>query len=338
MKAVLFEAPHRLRLADRSLRPLESDEVLLRIRACGVCGTDLHIVEGSSRSTSPVVLGHEFVGIVEDTGTNVTSIASGDLVAVDPNISCGDCFYCRRGLVHLCEHLTAYGVDRDGGMAEKCIVRARQLYRLPAHLKPNVGAFIEPVSCCVHGIDRAGIQLGDAVVLLGGGTIGLILLQLALSAGAGQAIVVEPNEAKRTIARELGANPVLDPKTEKVVDAIKDLTGVGADVVFECAGTIDTARQSLHVVRKGGRVVFFGVCPVGHTIHLEPNLVYSRELTIAGSYVNPYTFSRAINLLLQEKVRVDRFSMEEFPLEAVHDAFVSLRNGHAVKILIVPMT
>jgi len=336
VKAALFEAAHRLRVAQRSLRSLLPDEVLLRIQACGVCGTDIHIVEGSSRSTPPVVLGHEFVGVVEDIGSSVKNVTPGDVVAIDPNISCGACFYCRRGLVHLCEHLKAYGVDLDGGMAEQCIVKASQLYHLPAELPWEVGTFIEPVSCCVHGIDRASIRLGDTVVLLGAGTIGLILLQLARSAGAARVIVVEPREHKRIKAQELGASRVLDPTTDRISEAVKDVTGVGADVVFECAGTLETAQQSLRLVRRGGTVVFFGVCPRGRTIDVEPNFVFSNELAIVGSYINPHTFARAINLLHQGKIRLDKFFVERFPLDAVHEALASLRVGNTVKTVIVP--
>ncbi|MEX0601909.1 MAG: alcohol dehydrogenase catalytic domain-containing protein, partial [Bacteroidota bacterium] len=171
MNAALLKGPHHLVLTQRAVRSLQPDEVLLRVEACGICGTDVHIVEGSARSSPPVVLGHEFCGVVEDVGSSVVDLAAGQLVAVDPNISCGTCFYCLRGLVHLCENLKAYGVDLDGGMAERSIVLASQVHRLPRDMKPEVAAFIEPVSCCVHGIDRAQIHTGDTVVLLGGGTV-----------------------------------------------------------------------------------------------------------------------------------------------------------------------
>src|SRR5512140_2214941 len=173
MKAALFERPHVFNVVRRDIRRLEPGEVLVRVDACGICGTDIHIVEGTSRSTPPVVLGHEYSGIVEDHGT-VSDVANGAPVAVDPNIACGRCFYCRRGLVHLCENLRALGVDIDGGMAEYCVVPADQLHRLPPGMSAEEGALIEPVSCAVHGIDTAGIQSGDAVVVIGGGTIGLV--------------------------------------------------------------------------------------------------------------------------------------------------------------------
>jgi threonine dehydrogenase-like Zn-dependent dehydrogenase len=145
MKAALFEKPGVFNLVKRDLRRLKVDEVLVRVEACGICGTDLHIVEGTARSTPPVVLGHEYSGIVEDAGT-AAGINEGARVAIDPNISCGTCFYCRRGLVHLCAGLRALGVDIDGGMAEFCLVPKEQLHLLPADMAPATGAFIEPLS------------------------------------------------------------------------------------------------------------------------------------------------------------------------------------------------
>jgi len=337
VKAALFERPHRLVVTDRPLRRLRPDEAVLRVQACGICGTDVHIVEGSSRSTPPVILGHEYCGVVEDVGESVDTITPGDFVAVDPNVSCGHCPYCRRGLIHLCQNLKAYGVDLDGGMAERCLVRSSHLYRLPQGMATDVAVFAEPVSCCVHGIDRANIEAGDAVVLLGGGTIGLIMLQLTRNAGAARTIVVEPIERKRLLARDLGADVVLDPATDNVRDAVLDHTRIGADVVVECAGRKTTAQQALDLARRGGTVVMFGVCAVGHTIDVEPNAVYSKELNIVGSYINPYTFTRAISLLEQRKVRVDKFHFDRFPLDGIHDALARLRKGEAVKSLILPV-
>ena len=177
MKVAELEKPGSLRVKSKPLRALLADEVLVKIESCGLCGTDLHIVEGTSRSSPPVVLGHEYAGFVTDPGTNPRGIHEGAHVAVDPNIPCGRCPYCRRGLVHLCTGLRALGVDIDGGMAEYSIVPAAQLYAIPRGLTAEESMFIEPVSCAVHGMDRAGVRTGDTVVILGGGTIGLVMLQ-----------------------------------------------------------------------------------------------------------------------------------------------------------------
>jgi len=261
MKAAQYERPHSLRVVTKDVRKPREDEVLVRVEACGVCGTDVHIMEGTSRSSPPVVLGHEYAGRVEETGKGILGFRPGQKVAIDPNIACGRCFYCRRGLVHLCSNLRALGVDIDGGMAEYCVVPVGQMYELPEEMSAELCAFIEPVSCAVHGIDRAGIRPGDTVAILGGGTIGLIMLQLARSAGASRTFVVEPLGHKRAIAEHLGADAVLNPAETDIRSALFDVTGEGADVVLECAGRADTMELAVNLARRGGVVEFFGVCP-----------------------------------------------------------------------------
>jgi len=310
------------------------DEVLIKVDACGVCGTDLHIVEGRSRSTPPVVLGHEFNGTIYDSGGTNGSFAEGQRVAIDPNISCNTCYYCRRGLMHLCENLKAVGVDIDGGMAEFCAVPARQLYPLPHDLTPEQSVFIEPVSCIIHGIDRARVSVGDTAVIIGGGTIGLMMLSLLRNAGASKIVLIEPVAFKRDIAEKLGADVALNPLRDNVHEAIFDLTRVGADLVFECAGTSATAKQSLEYVRRGGIVEFFGVCPIGETIPVEPNNIFVNELTIMGSFINPHTFSRAIHVLSSGIVEIDKLVIHTYKLENIHAAMKSMREGETIKNIV----
>ncbi len=336
MKIALFEKPHSLTIQSTPIRALSANEVLVKVLACGVCGTDVHIIEGTSRSTPPVVLGHEFNGVVESVGIAVHGIEPGQRVAVDPNISCGVCYFCRRGLVHLCANLQALGVDLNGGMAEYCFVPAQQIYLLPDGMQKDAAAFVEPVSCAIHGIDRANVRTGDTVVIVGGGTIGLIMLQLARNAGASRTILVEPLEQKRRIGAEIGADVILDPRTNHIKTTVMDLTQVGADVVIECVGKPQTSQLSLDLARRGGTVEFFGVCSIGETISVEPNQIYFKELTIVGSYVNPNTFSRSIGLLHAGKVSVAKFQIDRFPLEGVNEALAYQREGKTLKSIIEP--
>ncbi len=336
MRVAQFEKANTLNVINKPLRVLNKGEVLVKVEACGVCGTDVHIVDGTSRSTPPVVLGHEYAGIVTDVAKGTTGVTVGQHVGVDPNISCGTCFYCRRGLVHLCSNLRALGVDLDGGMAEYSIVPFKQTYALPQDMLSELSVFIEPVSCAIHGIDLARIRSGDTVVILGGGTIGLIMLQLARNAGAARLIIIEPLEHKRAIAHELGADFVLDPQTTDIQSMIFDLTHVGADVVIECVGRPQTAELAIELVRRGGLVEFFGVCPIGEKIAIEPNAVYFKELTIVGSYVNPHTFDRSIAMLQSGRVRIDKFQIHKFPLDGVHEALRYQREGKTIKSIIQP--
>jgi len=336
MKAVLFEKAHHLDVTTLDIPGVGDTDILVQVEACGICGTDIHIVEGVARSTPPVVLGHEYAGRVVEVGKSVKGIREGERVAVDPNIACGTCFYCRRGLVHLCSSLVALGVDRNGGMEEYCVVPAGQAFILGGDMPPEICAFVEPLSCAVHGIDRAEILHGDTVVILGGGPVGLLMLQLARHAGAAFTVLVEPQGHKRALAEIEGATMVIDPSHGDVIERVRSLAAEGADVVLECAGSPVTAELSLKLARRGGRIVFFGVCPIGVTIPVEPNLVYFKELTIAGSYVNPHTFSRAIALLRSGAVRVDRFPVRCFPLDGVHEAFRVHREGISLKSILKP--
>lgn len=335
MKVALYEGNGSLKVLLKPLRPLRENEVLIKVTACGVCGTDVHIVDGTSRSSPPVVLGHEYAGIVEETGPAVRGIAVGDRVAVDPNISCGQCPFCRKGEVHLCQHLKALGVDIDGGMAEYCVVPVSQVYQLSPDFPVEAMPFIEPVSCVVHGVDRARIREGDTVVLLGGGTIGLLMLQAVRASGASHVTVVEPVEQKRVTAKALGADVVLSAN-DNVRKAVLDLTGIGADIVIECAGTRETAQLAPELSRRGGVVEFFGVCPIGDEIAIQPNDVYFRELTLVGSYVNPHTFPRAIAMLHSRAIRVDAFALTMFPLSDASEALRYQRERLTTKSIILP--
>lgn len=336
MKAALYTGSHHVAIVERELRPLHSGEALVQVDACGICGTDLHIVEGASRSQPPVVLGHEYTGLVLDMVGESPSVSVGVRTAVDPNISCGTCFYCRRGLIHLCSNLCALGVDRDGGIAEFSIVPISQLYAVPETLTPLAAALVEPVSCALHGVDRAGIRVGDTVVILGGGTIGLLILQLVRHAGAARVIIAEPIDHKRKVAKDLRADLTLNPLDDDVRSSVLDVTSVGADVVFECAGSIASAEHALQLARRGGTIVFFGVCPRGETFPISPHEVYARELSIVGSYVNPCTFTRAIDVIASGIVNIEALSPTVFSLDELPQAFEALREGKTIKNILRP--
>jgi threonine dehydrogenase-like Zn-dependent dehydrogenase len=221
-------------------------------------------------------------------------------------------------------------------MAQYCIVPAPQVFGLPETMSAEVSVFVEPVSCAIHGIDKANIQTGDTVVILGGGTIGLIMVQLAAHAGAARTIVVEPLPHKRAIAQRVGADLVLDPAGHDVTSSVVGLTGVGADVVIECVGKPSTMQLALALARRGGMVEFFGVCPIGETFPVEPNQIYFKELTIVGSYVNPHTFARSITLLETGKVTTEAFQIDRFPLDGVHEALARQKEGKTLKSIIQP--
>jgi len=308
---------------------------LVRVHACGICGTDIHILHGEYIVKFPVIPGHEFSGEIVEIGSEVTNVSVGDRVTIDPNIVDHTCHFCRRGQIHLCENLSAVGVNFDGGFAEYCVVPAVQAYKVPDSVSLDEAAMTEPLACCIHGIDRAGIRPGDTMVVLGAGAIGNMLMQLARNAGAACVIVSEPHENKRELAKKMGADVAIDPSTEDVASVIAELTRVGADVVVESAGRVETAELAPKLARRGGTILQFGVVSPDKRASLLPYDIFYKELTIVGSFVNPYTHARAIQALAERQVDVQplishRFTLDEFP-EAIRVA----QTQDAEKVLVV---
>ncbi|HHX36300.1 MAG TPA: alcohol dehydrogenase catalytic domain-containing protein, partial [Gammaproteobacteria bacterium] len=214
MLALVLNAPRDLTLERVPVKEPSADEILIRVKACGVCGTDLHLFEGTGGamdSEYPLIMGHEFAGEIVRCGDAVTDLKSGDHVAVDPNVYCGKCEPCRSGEVHFCQNMVGIGTTAPGAFAEYCTVPSRSAYKVDPSLSLDVAAMMEPVGCCLHGVDRANIQPGCTTVIIGFGPAGQIIAQLALLSGSARLIVIEPVAEKRAMARAIGATTVIDP-------------------------------------------------------------------------------------------------------------------------------
>ncbi len=317
---------------------LAAGEVRLKVAACGVCGTDVHIYhgdKGSAEVVPPVVLGHELAGTVVEVGTDVKKLKVGDRVAVDPNSYCGACHYCRIGKKQLCTHLYAVGVNRDGGFAEYCHVPEEQCYLLAENIPLEYGAMAEPLACCIHGIDRAEIRLGDTVLVIGGGAIGLMMAQLAKLSGASMVIVSEPVELRRKIALQIGADAVIDPVNEDLKSRISELTGIdGTDVVIECVGNTVATAQAFEATKRGTTVLLFSVPKAGaiHSLSLEQ--VYQKELKIIGSMINPDTHQRAVDMINNGLIQLAPIITHRFPVEKLKDAILMQMSSESIKVLV----
>ena len=337
MRAVIFPTPGELEVVERETPSALEWHVVVRVQACGVCGTDLHIYQGEFPARFPLIPGHEFAGVVEEAGQSVASLRSGDRVVIDPNLSCGTCRPCQRGLTHLCRNLISFGVTNDGGFATHCALPARQCYKMPAAMPFEVAAMTEPVACCVHGIERAQIRPGEVVLLIGAGLIGLVLLQLALMRGVAMAIVSEPAAEKRELASSFGAALTVDPTTGDLTEAVMKATdGSGADVVIDCAGGPATSQQAFGLAAEGGRVLLFGVAAPDAEIKVRPYDIYAKEITITGSFINPFTHGAALALLASGRIRVSEIISHRLTLAQVPQAFELLEAHQARKIIIEP--
>lgn len=325
-------------------RPLNLGEpgegqVLLRVCACGVCGTDVHIFHGGKGSAEvkpPVILGHEFSGFIEKIGPGVTGLEVGQLVTVDPNIYCGTCLPCRQGQKQMCHNMGAVGVNMDGGFADYCLAPFAQCVPVPMGTDPELAAMAEPLACCLHGIDRAGIRPGENVLVVGGGTIGQIMLQLARLAGAAKVVLSEPVQKRRDLALELGADAAIDPINENLNERLSEILGCeGADVVIECVGSPRTSAQAIDAAARCGRILLFGVPHPEAVLQTGMYAIFQKELTIMGSFVNPDTQSRAVALISSGHLKLKPLITHRYPISQLEDAINMQTSAESIKVLVV---
>jgi len=304
-------------------------ELRVRVAASGLCGTDLHIASGEYPLASPgVTLGHEFSGTVVEAGEGVDAFAEGDRIVVDPNIPCRVCRYCHGSRPHLCENPQAIGVTRDGGLSEFALIPAPQAYRVPDGLPDEAAALTEPLACALHAVDLGGLRPGDKALVLGAGPIGILCSMLLVAAGASEVLVSEPNADRRERIRRIGAEP-LEP--ESVSEAM-------AERVFECVGRPETMRAAVEAARPGGTVMWVGVAPPDAEVPVKPYDVFSRELTIRGSYTNPYVMDRALAMLASGRLDWEVIVTHRFALEDFGEAWAAHREGAGLKISVQPET
>lgn len=336
-RALRFHGPEILKLEEIAVPDPLPNEVKLRPLAAGLCGTDAHILHGEFPAASPVVLGHEVAGVIESVGSAVTGLKEGDRVTVQPNTYCGLCRYCRAGREHLCSKLRAYGVHMNGGFAQSMVARASALYRLPENFDPQLGCLVEPLACCVHGIDRLGIRSGGTVLVIGAGLIGLLLTRLARIAGAGLIAVSEPQEKRRAQALSFGADQAVDPVAEGEPALLDAAHGEGFDYVIDAVGSPTTFGQAVRMASRGGSVLVFGVAAQSATATVSPFEIYARELTILGSFINPYTHERAVSLLPQ--MNLNKLHLRTFSLDDYQQAFAAQAGGSVpAKVVLLPQS
>jgi threonine dehydrogenase-like Zn-dependent dehydrogenase len=303
-----------------------------------VCGTDFHIFEGKAPAKSPVVLGHEYTGTIIDLGSRFDDFSIGDKIAVNPNIHCGYCPWCRLGKINLCQNLKALGVTINGGMSQYSIVPISQAHLLPKNFPFSKAIFAEPLSCCIHGINQASIIPGEQVVIIGAGTIGLIMLQLALLRGASKVIVLDPLEVKRNMAKKLHADIILDASDVDSTEKVIDFTSGGANTVIECVGSQSAAESALRLVRKGGKIVIFGLANNTAAVSISLQSFFHKELTLISSILNPNTFQASVDLIVNNKINVELFN--PYPVSLIQEKIQSLFNGlldeTVIKFMVTP--
>lgn len=339
MRASALTAVGEVEVQDRPRPTIASDEVLVRVGACGVCMTDYHMYHGSFEVPTPLVLGHESAGEVVEVGADATGVAVGDRVSINPIVPCNACSACKRGETNLCANNTSIGgageTIRDGSFAEYVAVPATVIADI-GDLPVRRAAFAEPLACCIRAVDRADITTGDTVSLIGAGPIGLLLVQALRTAGAGKIIVSELDATRRELALDLGADHVVDPADGDAVEQVTAIDGP-VDVAAEVVGRVPTIEQAHAMTGRGGRTLIVGVPPQDATMEVSPFDIYFDEIDLVGTFaLTQETFERAVTYLQNDRIEVDSLVTEEFGLDGLPTAFERMENTEGLKKLIVP--
>jgi len=335
MRGAKFFGKHDVRVAEYPDPTPGPQDAIVRVKASGICGTDVHVYENEvPLAKLPVIPGHEFAGEIVSVGTKLAGFQPGDRVAIEPNLFCGKCHFCRTARKHFCENWMAVGLSMDGGFAELCRVPGQALYQMPDNLSYSQAAFFEPAACVLHGIERSALQSGETAVVFGAGSIGLLYIQLLRRRGASKVILAEIDPAKRDFARQFNPDAILDPKSPDFKDTVKDLTGgYGPDVVYDAAGSVMVLQTALEIVQTGGRIIVFGVPPAEAQWSLKPFDIYRREISLIGSFTNPYTNEAALQLL--PALQVDSIVSAHIKVDQIVEYIQRLQAGKERKVQIV---
>ena len=304
-------------------------EVVVSVSACGLCGTDLHILQGEFAPSLPLIPGHEFAGEVVALGTEVDSLSVGTQVAVDPSLYCFECHYCRLGRNNLCERWAAIGVTQAGGAAEFVAVPAANCVALPAHVATADATLIEPLSCAVRGYDVLRSQLGAHVLIYGAGTMGLMMLELAKRVGAASVDVVDVNAARLSVARQLGCSTA-------VASADEIERPYGWELVVDATGNANAIQDGLGRVGPGGTFLQFGVADYAARATIEPYKIYNKEITITGSMAVLHSYERAADLFATGVLDPAIFITDRLPLDEYAGALERFRSGGGLKTQVLP--
>jgi 2-desacetyl-2-hydroxyethyl bacteriochlorophyllide A dehydrogenase len=304
-------------------------EVIVEVAAVGICGTDLHILEGENEPTFPLVPGHEIAGTIVGIGKDVTEVSLGQKVAIDPSLHCGECHFCKRGRGNLCINWNGLGVTKSGGAAQFVSAPVRNCYVLPEHVDVENGGLIEPLSCAVRGFDVLPRIPGSHYLIYGSGTMGIMMMELARRSGAASVSIVDPNESRLETARKLGLDTV-------ATSANQFTSEYGWDVVIDCTGVTAAIQDAIKRTSPGGTFLQFGVANENAKVEIEPFWIYRKEITISGSMAVLHSFERAGELFAGGVLNPDVMISHRFPLQDYEKAIALFKSGVGRKITIEP--
>jgi threonine dehydrogenase-like Zn-dependent dehydrogenase len=334
MRAAVFKGAGVVELEEVPEPVVErDDDVIIEVEACGICGTDLQIlnVPPGHPADAGVVMGHEFIGRVRATGSSVTGLRKGQRVTVDPDPKCGICGPCRAGRPASCENVRALGILRDGALAPLVSAPADAVFPLSDRPPTAIAALIEPLACVVNGVNKANPRPGESAVIFGAGAIGCLFLAMFKAAGASPVIVVEPQDARGAVARAVGADAVVRP--DELDERRRALLPAGADIVVDAVGSQFGA--AVEHAALGGRIVLFGQNQTARP-PIHQYTITERSLTVLGSYVTAFTFPTAIRLVESGALNLEPIVTNVLPLDRLGEGLDLLRSGTATKVVVTP--
>jgi len=341
MKAAFFYGKEDIRIHEINIPKIKEDEILIKIRVCGICGSDVRsYYKGvEERYKIPLILGHEVSGEVFKTGGEIDGFTIGDRVVVAPIYGCGKCSFCVSGQENLCKDVMVFGCNLDGAFAEYMKIPARAIQRgalvkIPNELSDEEAALIEPFSCCLHGVLRANVRPGDTVLVIGAGPIGLAHTKLLRLLGASYIIASDVVDSRLEVAKKFGADMTINPDIKDSSKKIRELTeNKGVDAVIVAVGNPEAITQGLKMVRRGGTVVLFGGCPSNTVVQVDPNLIHYSDIAVVGSIdATMDEFRRTVSLVSIAEVKP--FITHRFPLESIKDAMETSKSREALKVVI----
>ena len=339
MRAAVFRGNGVMEVADVPKPKIQRpDEVLLRVRAASICGSDLHVlsIPPGQHADPGTIMGHELYGEIVEVGEQVTFWKAGDLVTVDPIVKCKTCACCKNGRENLCEDILAFGQTMDGGFAQYCIARQEQLYAMPEGIPSYLAAQAEPLSCVMNGINKINPTPADHVLVYGMGPIGLTFVQVLKLYGVRNLAVCETSEARLEMVAKIGTDLIIDPSTQNVEEVLREAWGDSVcDIVVDAVGAGAIASQAIDLLNPGGTLLLFGQ-NANATASIAPAKIVTKELTIKGNYCTFHTFPTAVELLQNPKLELERIVSHKLELEDIATGFDLLRAQKASRVIIYP--
>lgn len=334
MEAAVITAPHKAAVQQWSAPEAGPGEVLIKVQSAGLCGTDLQVYSGEYMTRYPIVPGHEFAGTVVQLGPGVTRLAVGDRVAADPNVACNRCYFCQRNEQNHCEHWQGIGITRDGAFAPYVSAPVANVFDI-GDLAFDVAAMVEPLACVVYGLERARVNLGAEVLIVGAGPIGLLHLQTVRMDGAASIVVTDVKRDRLKLVEELGGIPVHAGPEQAA--ALGRIASRGFDLVIDATGVPSVIEESVRYVKRGGKLLVFGVCPPDAFIRINPFEMFQKDLTILGSFAVKKTFPEAISLLQSGFIDTERLISDRLPISEFARTIERFERGEThMKILFRP--